>query len=91
MGVAGGGGQLLNERLSRRSTTTGRSLTADGGEPGRCGWLKDKFGLSWQIVPTALGEMLSDKDPAKGQRVLSAMLQMKKLDLGQLQTAYDGK
>ncbi len=66
-------------------------LTADGGEPGRCGWLKDKFGVSWQIVPTALGEMLGDKDPAKGQRVLSAMLQMNKLDLGQLQTAYDGK
>lgn len=66
-------------------------LTADGGEPGRCGWLKDKFGVSWQIVPNALGEMLGDKDPAKGQRVLSAMLQMKKLDLGQLQNAYDGK
>ncbi len=67
------------------------NLTADGGEPGRCGWLKDKFGVSWQIVPTALGEMLSDKDPAKGQRVLTAMLQMKKLDLGELQNAYDGK
>jgi predicted 3-demethylubiquinone-9 3-methyltransferase (glyoxalase superfamily) len=66
-------------------------LTADGGEPGRCGWLKDKFGVSWQIVPTALGEMLGDKDPSKGQRVLSAMLQMNKLDLGQLQNAYDGK
>lgn len=66
-------------------------LTADGGEPGRCGWLKDKFGVSWQIVPNALGEMLGDKDPARGQRVLSAMLQMKKLDLGQLQNAYDGK
>jgi predicted 3-demethylubiquinone-9 3-methyltransferase (glyoxalase superfamily) len=66
-------------------------LTADGGEPGRCGWLKDKFGVSWQIVPNALGEMLGDKDPTKGQRVLSAMLQMKKLDLGQLQNAYDGK
>jgi predicted 3-demethylubiquinone-9 3-methyltransferase (glyoxalase superfamily) len=66
-------------------------LTADGGEPGRCGWLKDKFGVSWQIVPNALGEMLGDKDPTKGQRVLSAMLQMKKLDLGELQNAYDGK
>ena len=66
-------------------------LTADGGEPGRCGWLKDKFGVSWQIVPTALGEMLGDTDPSKGQRVLSAMLQMNKLDLGQLQNAYDGK
>ena len=66
-------------------------LTADGGEPGRCGWLKDKFGVSWQIVPNALGEMLGDKDPSKGQRVLSAMLQMNKLDLGQLQNAYDGK
>ena len=66
-------------------------LTADGGEPGRCGWLKDKFGVSWQIVPNALGEMLTDKEPSKGQRVLAAMLQMNKLDLGQLQNAYDGK
>jgi predicted 3-demethylubiquinone-9 3-methyltransferase (glyoxalase superfamily) len=66
-------------------------LTANGGAPSRCGWLKDKFGLSWQIVPTALGRMLSDKDAAKSKRVMNAMLQMDKLDLKGLQQAYDGK
>jgi predicted 3-demethylubiquinone-9 3-methyltransferase (glyoxalase superfamily) len=66
-------------------------LTADGGASNRCGWLKDKFGLSWQIIPTTLGRMLSDPDPAKSKRALDAMLQMNKLDLKQLQQAYDGK
>jgi predicted 3-demethylubiquinone-9 3-methyltransferase (glyoxalase superfamily) len=66
-------------------------LTADGGAPSRCGWLKDKFGLSWQVVPTALGRMLSDKDAAKSQRVMNAMLQMDKLDVKRLQQAYDGE
>jgi predicted 3-demethylubiquinone-9 3-methyltransferase (glyoxalase superfamily) len=65
-------------------------LTADGGAPSQCGWLKDRFGLSWQIVPNALGRMLGDRDPAKSQRVMQAMLQMTKLDLNQLQLAYDG-
>jgi predicted 3-demethylubiquinone-9 3-methyltransferase (glyoxalase superfamily) len=63
----------------------------EGGAPGRCGWLKDKFGLSWQIVPTALGRMLSDKDAAKSTRVMTAMLQMDKLDLTRLQQAYNGE
>ncbi len=62
----------------------------EGGEPGPCGWLKDKYGLSWQIVPTALGEMLGDQDPLKAQRVMQAMLQMGKLDIAALQKAYDG-
>ncbi len=66
-------------------------LLADGGAPSQCGWLKDKFGLSWQIVPNALGRMLSDKDAAKSQRVMRAMLQMIKLDLKELQRAYDGQ
>jgi predicted 3-demethylubiquinone-9 3-methyltransferase (glyoxalase superfamily) len=66
-------------------------LIADGGAPSRCGWLKDKFGLSWQIIPTALGRMLSDKDAAKSGRVMNAMLQMEKIDLKQLQQAYEGK
>ena len=66
-------------------------LTADGGAPSRCGWLKDKFGVSWQIVPTALGRMLSDKDAGKSKRVLNAMLQMDKLDLKRLEQAYDGE
>jgi predicted 3-demethylubiquinone-9 3-methyltransferase (glyoxalase superfamily) len=65
-------------------------LTADGGSPGRCGWLKDKFGLSWQIVPNALGEMLGDKDPAKAKRAMDAMLQMNKLDLAKLRSAFEG-
>ena len=67
------------------------ALTADGGAPSRCGWLKDKFGLSWQIVPNSLGRMLSDPDPAKANRVMNAMLQMEKLDLKRLQQAYNGE
>jgi predicted 3-demethylubiquinone-9 3-methyltransferase (glyoxalase superfamily) len=66
-------------------------LTADGGAPSRCGWLKDKFGLSWQIVPNSLGRMLSDKDAAKSKRVMDAMLQMDRLDLKQLERAYGGE
>jgi len=65
-------------------------LTA-GGQESRCGWLKDKYGLSWQIIPTTLGEMLTDKDPAKAGRVMQAMLQMSKIDIAKLQRAYDGK
>lgn len=61
-----------------------------GGAPGRCGWLKDKFGVSWQIIPTALGRLMSDPDPAKAQRVMQAMLQMDKLDIAALQQAHDG-
>ena len=65
-------------------------LTADGGSPSQCGWLKDKFGLSWQIVPTMLGGALGDPDPEKAGRVMQAMLQMSKLDIAELQQAYDG-
>ena len=65
-------------------------LTADGGAPGQCGWLKDKFGLSWQIVPNALGRLMGDKDAAKSKRVTDALMQMKKLDVNRLQRAYDG-
>jgi len=65
-------------------------LTADGGSPGRCGWLKDKFGLSWQVVPNAMGRMLSDPDPATSKRVLEAMMQMNKIDLARLQQAHVG-
>ncbi|MDP4174958.1 MAG: VOC family protein [Bacteroidota bacterium] len=63
---------------------------AEGGEEGQCGWLKDKFGLSWQVVPTALEEMLNDKNTEKTKRVIEAMLQMKKLDLEVLKRAYVG-
>jgi len=60
----------------------------DGGEPGRCGWLKDKFGLSWQIVPPVLGELLGDPDPVKSSRVMQAMLGMGKLDIAGLRAAH---
>jgi predicted 3-demethylubiquinone-9 3-methyltransferase (glyoxalase superfamily) len=60
-----------------------------GGEQSRCGWLKDKFGLSWQIVPPILGKLLSDKDPVKAQRVMMAMLKMNKLDIQALKDAYE--
>lgn len=62
---------------------------SEGGEEGQCGWLKDKYGLSWQINPTILGEMLSDPDPEKSKRVMEAMLKMKKIDIGRLKQAYD--
>jgi predicted 3-demethylubiquinone-9 3-methyltransferase (glyoxalase superfamily) len=63
-------------------------LTVDG-TPVQCAWLKDKFGLSWQIVPSILGKLLSDPDPVKSQRVMQAMLKMKKLDIRTLQEAYE--
>lgn len=65
-------------------------LTADGGEPGPCGWLKDKFGLSWQVVPTALPELLADPDPERSGRVMTAMMQMSKIDIKALQDAQRG-
>ena len=66
-------------------------LTAGGGEPGRCGWLKDKYGLSWQVIPTALVEMLHDNDPARAKRVAEAMMKMDKIDIRRLRQAYDGR
>jgi predicted 3-demethylubiquinone-9 3-methyltransferase (glyoxalase superfamily) len=66
-------------------------LTADGGQESACGWLKDKFGVSWQITPTALIDMLHDKDPEKAERVMKAMLQMQKIDIKKLKKAYAGK
>ena len=66
-------------------------LTADGGEESMCGWLKDKYGLWWQIVPRALGEMMSDPDPEKANRVVQAMLKMQKIVIADLKRAYDGK
>ena len=67
------------------------SKLSAGGEESRCGWLRDKFGLSWQVVPVVLIEMLADKDTAKGKRVMHAMLQMDKIDIPTLKKAYDGK
>jgi predicted 3-demethylubiquinone-9 3-methyltransferase (glyoxalase superfamily) len=62
---------------------------SEGGEKSRCGWLKDKYGLSWQIIPSALGKMLQDKDPQKAGRVMKAMMQMDKIDVSVLKQAYD--
>jgi predicted 3-demethylubiquinone-9 3-methyltransferase (glyoxalase superfamily) len=62
-----------------------------GGEQSQCGWLKDRFGLSWQIIPTALFRLVQDPDPARSKRVMEAMLQMKKIDIAGLERAYGGK
>lgn len=66
------------------------ALLADGGQPVQCGWLTDRFGVSWQIVPSALGRYLRDDDAAKADRVMAAMMQMVKLDIAALEKAYDG-
>ena len=65
-------------------------LTADGGEESMCGWLKDKFGLSWQIIPKALTRLMADPDPAKARRVTAAMLKMSKIDVAALEAAHRG-
>ncbi len=64
---------------------------SEDGEKGQCGWLKDKYGVSWQIVPTILGELMQDKDPEKSRRVTEAMLKMNKLDIKLLKQAYAGR
>lgn len=66
-------------------------LSEGGGEPGPCGWINDRFGLSWQINPVVLGQMLGDADPERAGRVMQAMLQMTKIDIAELRRAYDGK
>lgn len=66
-------------------------LTADGGQEVQCGWLKDKFGLSWQVVPTILNKLAGDPDKEKGERVMKAMLQMKKIVIADLENAYKGE
>jgi predicted 3-demethylubiquinone-9 3-methyltransferase (glyoxalase superfamily) len=65
------------------------ALTADGGEPGPCGWLKDRFGLSWQIVPRELNLLMEDPDPDRARRAMEAMLQMSKIDVAAVRTAAD--
>ena len=67
------------------------ALTADGGSAGRCGWLKDRFGVSWQIVPRQLGEMLGDPDRARAGRAMEAMLKMNKIDVAALRRAFEGE
>ncbi|WP_129668330.1 VOC family protein [Phytoactinopolyspora endophytica] len=67
------------------------ALLADGGSPTQCGWLKDRFGVSWQVVPDALSRYLNDPDPEKAQRVMDAMLKMVKIDIAELDAAYQGR
>jgi predicted 3-demethylubiquinone-9 3-methyltransferase (glyoxalase superfamily) len=98
MALNGGPAYKFNEAVSffvscktqQEIDTLWEKLSADGGEPGRCGWLKDKFGLSWQIVPAALGKLMSSGDPAKSQRVGAALMSMNKLEIAGLQKAFDG-
>ena len=66
-------------------------LTANGGAESQCGWLVDKYGLSWQIIPNILMKLMSDKDQAKAQRVMQAMLKMRKIDVKKLEEAYNQK
>jgi len=100
MGLNAGPQHKFNEAVSffvgcdtqQEIDTLWNKLTADGGSPSRCGWLKDKFGLSWQIIPKNLGSLLGGGgDPARAKRVLDAMLQMEKLDERRLQEAYDAQ
>jgi predicted 3-demethylubiquinone-9 3-methyltransferase (glyoxalase superfamily) len=67
------------------------SKLCEGGSPSQCGWLKDRFGLSWQIVPRALVQMLKDPNPARAQRVMGAMMKMQKIDVAALHAAYEGE
>jgi predicted 3-demethylubiquinone-9 3-methyltransferase (glyoxalase superfamily) len=68
-----------------------QSLTAGGGEESMCGWLRDKYGLSWQVVPRILGELMEDEDREKAKRVTEAMLGMRKIEIAELQRAYEGQ
>ena len=65
-------------------------LLAGGGQPTMCGWLRDKYGLAWQVIPTVLPKLIGDPDRAKGQRAIEAMLKMQKIDIAELQRAHDG-
>ncbi len=77
---------LINCETQREVDELWEKLST-GGEKGQCGWLKDKYGLSWQVVPTALGKLLADKDPEKAKSVMQAMLQMSKIDIAELERA----
>ena len=95
MALNGGSHFTLSEAVSfivecdtQKEIDTFWEKLSEGGEKGVCGWLKDKFGLSWQIVPTMLSDMMQDKDADRTNRVMQAILQMKKLDIARLQEAY---
>ena len=79
---------FINCESQQEVDTLWEKLSA-GGRKDRCGWLQDRYGLSWQVIPKALGEMLRDKDPQKSKRVMQAMLQMDRIDIAKLKQAYD--
>jgi predicted 3-demethylubiquinone-9 3-methyltransferase (glyoxalase superfamily) len=81
---------FVNCETQAEIDTLWEKLTADGGEDSRCGWLTDKYGLSWQLVPPMLGAYLQDPDPSRAKRVMDAMLEMGKLDIAALERAYQG-
>src|SRR5208337_4366497 len=94
MALNGGPGFQFTEAISflvncetQQEVDTLWEKLCEGGQPGRCGWLKDKYGVSWQIVPTILGQLMSDKDPEVSKRVMQAMMQMIKLDIEKLKQA----
>lgn len=96
-GLNGGSDFRFNEAVSFVIECDGQAevdrlwdaFTADGGEPGPCGWLKDRFGLSWQIVPRELGELMEDPDPERSRRAMEAMLKMGKIDIAEVRRAAD--
>jgi predicted 3-demethylubiquinone-9 3-methyltransferase (glyoxalase superfamily) len=96
-GLNGGDDFTFNEAVSlvyecedqAEVDTLWAALTADGGEPGPCGWLKDRFGLSWQIVPKELNRLMDDPDPERARRAMEAMLQMGKIEVDELRAAAD--
>lgn len=98
MGLNGGPSFTFNEAVSFFVSCEDQAevdelwtkLTADGGSEGQCGWLKDKFGLSWQIIPKEMGSLVAGPDAEKAGRAMQAMLQMKKIDIEQLRSAYNG-
>ena len=99
MGLNAGPHQKFNEAISMFVNCENQAevdelwakLIADGGEESMCGWLKDKYGLSWQIIPKQLGELMGDPDPIKAQRVMQAMLKMQKIIVADLKKAYDAQ
>jgi predicted 3-demethylubiquinone-9 3-methyltransferase (glyoxalase superfamily) len=82
---------LISAETQEEIDNLWEKLTGDGGEPGQCGWLKDKFGVSWQVAPPILAEMLGNKDRAKAGRVMQTMMGMKKIIISELQAAYDAE
>jgi predicted 3-demethylubiquinone-9 3-methyltransferase (glyoxalase superfamily) len=98
IGINGGPAFKFNEAISLMVTCDTQKevdelwekLTADGGAESQCGWLKDKYGVSWQIIPAGMGELFNDPDRSKAERAMGAMLKMKKLDIDELRKAADG-